>query len=222
MLAVNQLSGFGSGGGPPPAEVLVTDNTFNNANTASYSFAGVLFGPEDPDRYIVVAFSSTQSGARTFSSVTIGGIAATMVNEVHTTNGTFGMFIAKVPTGTSGTVVVNLNSAATRAALGVWQLTKLLSATPVTATSVANPLSASVTAQPGGVTIGAAAGYATSAQSFIWTGLLEDYDATSNESSNYMVRSGASASSPSGGGLTSTATPSGVNTNYAMILATFR
>lgn len=97
-------------------------------NPATYT--GVDFGTEAADRYIIVALG-TRNDSRTFTSVTIGGVTATILVQQRDGNTTAGIAIAAVPTGTSGTVEVNLNGNADSHYLGVWSATGLDSATPV-------------------------------------------------------------------------------------------
>jgi hypothetical protein len=100
----------------------------SNQNPVTYT--GVNFGTEAADRYIIVAIGQ-RNDSRTFTSVTIGGVTATILVQQGDGNTTAGIAIAAVPTGTSGTVVVNLSGTADSHYLGVWSATGLDSATPV-------------------------------------------------------------------------------------------
>jgi hypothetical protein len=94
------------------------------------TYTGVDFGTEAADRYIIVAIGQ-RNDSRTFTSVTIGGVTATILVQNVDGNTSAGIAIAAVPTGTSGDVVVNLNGTADSHYLGVWSATGLASPTPV-------------------------------------------------------------------------------------------
>lgn len=207
-----------------PAAVAYVGNGASASDLTTYSIAGINFGAAAADRYLVAAISVAAGAARTFSGApTIGGIAASSVVEQASVNAIIGLFIAAVPSGTSGDVNFTMNAACLRAAVTVWQLKGLLSATPTaTAASAASPPSAAIAALAGGVIIGGAAGYATASQSWTWTGLTEDFDSPFQDGSNWQIYSAASAAFASSSAPTISATKTGANTNDAMVLAAFR
>lgn len=88
-------------------------NELVNFNTTNNTFNGVSFGdvpPAGEKRYIVVATQNMNaSDARTVNSVTIGGVAATEIIGRDATNTPGGVWIAEVPTGTSGTILITMS-----------------------------------------------------------------------------------------------------------------
>lgn len=79
---------------------------------ATHTFTGVDFGAADSTREIFITIMN--ASARTVSSATIGGVAAT-VDANESVGGTFcnAVIYANVPTGTTGTVVINFSASAT-------------------------------------------------------------------------------------------------------------
>lgn len=112
------------GGGPPPIGKVAA---YNGTQTG---LSGVPFNVADATRRVViVAHWEASAGVhRTISSATIGGIAATVHvnNPIPGISTTFmygvGIFSAAVPTGTSGTVVINFSGGATLQRIGSFSL----------------------------------------------------------------------------------------------------
>lgn len=107
-----------SGTGGTSAYFGLIDEQVSEA-TASTHTIPISFGDADATRYIIVgvtSFNTTASG-RNISSVTIGGVTATQVAYRQDTNGTLvtiaGIYIASVPTGGSGDVVVTMSGGTT-------------------------------------------------------------------------------------------------------------
>ncbi len=87
--------------------------------------AAVNFGPAAADRRILLAIgsdSSSTSGGVT--SVTIGGVAATLLASQNSTIRRTYFYMALVPTGTNGTVVINNTGHNMSIQYGVWALTQ--------------------------------------------------------------------------------------------------
>lgn len=114
MLPISQFALMGNNypAGGAPAVGFVSSYS-NAANQAAYTFAGCDLGAAAATREIFVVIAAYQGGtARTLSSVTIGGVAATL--ETTFTNGTarlLGLARATVPSGATGDVVVTFSGA---------------------------------------------------------------------------------------------------------------
>lgn len=104
--------------GSPVVTHVDTGSTSNNNTT--YNFSGRSFGAAANDRYIVVSVHG-DVGPQTPVSATIGGVAATLV---YSTPG-LGIFIAYLPTGTTGTVSVTFTGSVSRCGFSVWRVTGL-------------------------------------------------------------------------------------------------
>jgi hypothetical protein len=142
----------------------------SSGDLSTYTFAAQPFGTADAARYIVasISFRAAQAvGSIPVTSVTIGGITATLVNQYYAPDfnagspsvNFVGQYIALVPTGTSGSVVVNLGASALRAGCVLHRLVGIPSTTPdytVTASRGAGEtnVAASIPKVSGGVAIG--------------------------------------------------------------------
>lgn len=154
-----------------------TDSAIDNSGLTNYSFAATNLGTASVDRYIVVAVGVRHTTARTINTVTIAGITATTLVEISGVGQqSCGLYIASVPTGTSGTVAFTLSGAASRAGIGVWAITNLVSATPSSTGTSTNTTttSASVNIPANGIVI--AANYGVGSSSGTWTNVTEDFD----------------------------------------------
>lgn len=163
-----------------PPEVTFLQATENTAGLATYTFAGVNFGAADPTRRIIVACHWGQAGASTFTSATIGGIAATThISVIGTAQGPVALVSALVPTGTSGTVAFTVSVAVDHGMIGVYRSVNETAAPTVTAsdnTVSAGVLAATINIPDNGWVIGACgSGAMTTFASDTWTGLNEQY-----------------------------------------------
>ena len=107
-LGVLASSHVATASGPLTAEWV--GGTVNNTVVSSvYTFTDVSFGDAAAGR--TIALGVTVRGDNWATSVTIGGVAATVVNHANSSNIHAHIVYAAVPTGTSGTIVVTLNGA---------------------------------------------------------------------------------------------------------------
>ena len=84
-----------------------------SSTTGTVTFTGVSFGSViSPQRYIVISVAWVSS-SNTLSSATIGGVSATINAQDNNIAGRTAIIIANVPTGTSGTVILNFTGSAT-------------------------------------------------------------------------------------------------------------
>lgn len=112
-----------SSGGITFAAAFLTDDMATN-NASLYTFSGQTFGSANAARLIVCVVGMNEVGsadAPAFDSVTIGGVTATKVIEKYN-DCRVGIFQALVPTGTSGTVTVDLASTAQNCSIGLWRI----------------------------------------------------------------------------------------------------
>lgn len=156
------------------------------------SIGGLSFGAVSPSRYLVAVVSGSFGGGGSISSVTIGGVAATIVATRQ--NGTIQavIAIAAVPTGASGTVsAAGVGTGPFQVAL--YALYGLGSATPAaTTTSAANPsLLALNTLPPGSFAIAA---MESANLVGAWSGATQD----NSQASATITQSVASAANQSG------------------------
>lgn len=110
MSAVSRLLGSAAVAAVIAIAALAVPAASTVAGT-THTFTGVDFGAADSAREVFILVMN--GTARTVSSATIGGVAAT-VDANESVGGTFcqAMIYANVPSGTTGTVVINFNASA--------------------------------------------------------------------------------------------------------------
>ncbi len=150
-----------------------------STNATIYTFSAENLGTAAADRYIIIGIGSRGLGSLTLSTVTIGGVSATLVsnNPVVNTNTTItSLCLANVPTGTTGDVVITFSGQMLRCGIGVYRVTGLSSATPTsTGISSADAPTANLNINAGGIAIGTASLPRTS--NAAWTGITtQDYN----------------------------------------------
>ena len=150
----------------------------SSSDLTTYTFSSQNIGTAAESRHVIVSVSSLADGlgSTSISSITIGGVAATVVVSQASGDGGFaGLAIAAVPTGTTADVVVTMSNLQGRMAVGIWAAYDLASATPVdTAASTADPASLNVDVQAGDVLV--AAIYNNTNATATWTGATERFD----------------------------------------------
>lgn len=157
------------------------DKNANTTTQTTFTFSSQTLGVEASDRYIILGISARKAGITgTISSVTIGGVSATIINQVAnntgSNNSTVGLAIALVPSGATGDIVVTMSEAFLRCGIAFWRATGLESATPNDqGTSTAtNPTTDLDIGTSGGFAIGLASS-ATSTSGTL-TNIDEDFD----------------------------------------------
>lgn len=129
----------------------------DTTNTTAYTYAAVALGTAHFNRRIIVAVLFDAADDSPLASLTVGGVGATLVKSQGSG---VALYIALVPTGTTGDIVVTYASAANRSAIGVWRLDGVTSntahATSGTTTGPGTGAgSLSIAVPSGGVAIGA-------------------------------------------------------------------
>jgi hypothetical protein len=203
-----------------PISLTYVTSAVTGSNTSSYNFTGQSFGVADASRRIIVGCSGFGSGgANSISSVTIAGgaasqIAATLGNGQISVQ----LWMAAVPTGTSGDVVVNWNTGAFDCGISIW---RLVGANPTPTgtnsdnTVSSNALSADLTIPVGGGGIGYVSHDGSSARTCTWTNLSENNDGVIEGTGAHSA-----ATSSTAGAATRTATMSGtIGNGGGLVLA---
>lgn len=179
----------------------------DNADVATYNFAGVSLGSAQEDRYILVAVTTSRAAAHLHNSLTIdpdGAAPAVAATKLHSVNeGNAGssssLWLAKVADAATGAIQVVFNSVCIACTIRIYRLTGLLSVTPFAQSSdndSASPASLSLNVPDGGSVVAVVS--TANGTRVTWSGLTEDYDAdagTAYGSSTASV-SGAVAASP--------------------------
>jgi hypothetical protein len=222
MLTVSTLNGFGSGGGGP----LVA--TFQSSATASVvspvaTYTNAPIGTASIDRCVIAGFTCDNNGSTGLTfTCDIGGVTATqlVIFETATKQNYSGLWIARVPTGTTATInVTGSGSVSTATRIHVWTMTGLDSLSPTSTGSTEAKSTA-----PGVINVNlttlnnatfAVAGNIAAA-TFTWTNITERSDVTVSLSGH----SAASGSAQPVQTLAVTCTPSATTTG-AMVAASF-
>lgn len=170
-----------AGADRPPAVITKTADPVSTANLAEYTFSTVALGDAAADRQIIVHVGTNASGSADVTALTVGGVSASPV--VAVTDGALGnvrseLWIAAVPTGTTGDIVVTLDATATLCGIVVSRMVDHQSATAVTTYSdgsvSANALSVSINASAGsGAVTGACGGGGAALRTATWAGVTD-------------------------------------------------
>jgi len=216
MLRVNNFIGFGArpaAGSAGGKSVNWQTSATSGASGSSYTFSSQALGSAASDRYVIVSVGLGANSA-TVSSMTIGGVSATSVVAASGGHHNASMWIANVPTGTTGDVVLTLSGSSDRATIGVWASYGLASTTAHdTGSSTARPATDTLTTLAGGFAVGYCCNQDGGTVS--WTNATERFDEVQGQ-----VSSGADATTD-GSSLSITATQTSTNTNRAAVFATF-
>ncbi len=188
--------------GVPKAEAAITfayeTTVASTTDLTTYTFSTVDIGTANADRCVIVSAIARKSGASaTLSTVTIGGVSATIVvqntNNVTNTD-VAGLAAAIVPTGTTGDIVVTWSAGMLRSQIGVWTAIGTDSCTTPhdTGSSLSGDPSTTIDIADAGAAVGA--GLTAAGTTASWTGLTENFDATLE---TFVTATGASASAMS-------------------------
>lgn len=214
---------------PPLPSLSAQATTVQGAGT-TYTFAGQALGAAGA-RHIIVAVHSMQSTPRTITSVTVAGITAALVPgtaATYTSNFAHrsALYIAAVPTGTTGDVVVTMSGATDNCGISVWAAYDLLSATAVdgkNVTGFASPANIpSVATAADGIYVASGQYYQVSTSGgFSWANATERADVPTSVAGGYLMCSAADALA-SGAGIAASAALSGTVDASILMGASFR
>lgn len=191
--------------------------TIATAGTTSHTFTAKNIGTASSDRYVIVG---VMIGATTFSSVTIGGNAATSLVAISSAGS--GAHIAiyglLITSGSTADIVINTAGNSLVWQICVWSLTGVGSVTPANIyTSTADNPTASVSCDANGSVIS----FVTGANSVApvpttsWTGIAKDIDLNNDVVGFETTSSGAHTNfSSTQSGLTVTCTYTGAKTGW--------
>lgn len=165
---------------PPVISYVLSSDISGVATT--YTFTDHPIGAAAPSRLVVVCIQGGAAGGRTITSVTIGGVAATIVGATNASSTIRNVFAyLAVPAGTTATIVVNSSASLQQCRINVYSITGLQSSAPIDA-QVNNTATAttglSLTAPEGAAVIaGFSASGGATATTWSWAGSAENHDA---------------------------------------------
>jgi len=184
------------------------------ANASTYTFTSADLGTAAANRHIIVGINGVGGSASQVSSVTIGGVsAARVIAGTLQYNSPIEIWIAAVPTGATGDIVVNFNGSESAASVSVWAA-YLASATPVDIGDGTGTFNDTLNSTAGGFAVAITMLNPTAGST--WTNVTENYDTVVDGNSQM---SGASATT-AGSSINIQRTPSSTYNN-ATIAATF-
>jgi len=176
----------------------------NSSGLSTYTFASRDLGAAASDRQIVAVVVSHSNAGVTLSSVTIGGVSATIdANELASdTSRRVTIARAAVPTGATGDVVITFGASAARCSVGLYRITGATATVGATnsAATTSTTFATTIQSTVGGVVIaGATNGSSSNYNEVDWTGgdLTEDWQLAMG-SLGRQPGSGASDLAPSG------------------------
>ena len=208
---------------PAAVSVALTDSGESVTNSAEYVFADRSIGAPDDGRDVIVAgHLAGSSVAPILSSVTIGGVTATV--DVQIASGRLRSFIARarVPSGTTAAVVVNASSTAENASVAVYRMTGNAGAPFAIETATGHASSASISCPADGVILGASAVYRTGGVGTnFWTNLTKNYDGLGLDSGTYDSTAASDVFELEQTNRPITNTHAAVPNNQSMVLASY-
>ncbi|RYZ79550.1 MAG: hypothetical protein EOP06_26985 [Proteobacteria bacterium] len=119
-------------------------NPYNLNNLTTYTFSSANFGATSARRFILVGYMARSASTLIASSVSVGGISATILGQNQIGGTVTGFAIALVPTGASGDVVVTYSGSMVASGISVWSLTNLVSEASVSNGLVSNSATISI------------------------------------------------------------------------------
>lgn len=177
------------------AQASFIGSAIDGTNASSYTFSGKSFGSVTSDRYIIVAVNAGAGSSFTISSVTIGGVAATVIATAVSARTISAIYIAAVPTGATGDIVVTPDATIRRCGVAWYRATGLTSAaaysTSTDITDTSNAYSVSINVPQGFLIAAGICEDNASLRTATWTGASENYDEAIDSVSESVTHSGA-------------------------------
>src|SRR3990167_4649552 len=163
----------------------------STADSTAYTFSDESLGAAAADRYIIACVHGRVGTSRTLSSVTIGGVTATLsknisVNTESTNYSVVAIAIAAVPTGATGDVVVTFSGGMSRCGIALYRIVGLLSATPTDSEediTVAQDTSLTIDAAVNGFIVATSA--SGSSGTSTWGGVDDNFDLAIESASTF-------------------------------------
>lgn len=198
MHILTRLSGFTMN--RKPFQFSVTGTATSGSPSTSASFASQAFGAVPSfreTRYIAVAIAGAVDSSQSITGVTIGGITATNIVQRTATHIPCGVWVAEVPTGTTGTVAMTFSGDMATVGIAVARIINPgnhLGFDTASGNHASGTIDLSLDIPTGGAAIAVA--HAENGSSTTWTGLTELIDTDLNSGEFFTAASGGSAGTP--------------------------
>ncbi len=168
----------------PLTSAYIGNNRDATVGLTTYTFTSEPIGTADANRRVIVCVAGDSGTAPgDVSSMTVGGISATLVNTTTYSGGTqylLSMWYADVPTGTTANIVVTYNHAQYMSTIAVYTTQKASTVSVVGTENTTSPMATSVEVLEGSSIISVA--FNVNTPTFVWTNLTEDFEAVTNPS----------------------------------------
>jgi len=193
----------------------------STADLSAYTFSGVALGTAATNRHIVVAAATGTASAADVSSLTVGGVSASLVVRASGSDHTRSeLWIASVPSGTTGDIVITWSGTKDRCGYAAWAMYGASASASDTATDADTTPSQTIDVPAGGYLIAAFSGNGSgAARTATWTGPSENYDETIQD--NFTQTGASDAYAAAQTGLTVSISFSGAMSLAAMSVASF-
>lgn len=169
-----------SGGGTVAISNTAGATSVSGTDAASYTFAAQSLGSAAADRRIYIGVCARGAATPSILSVTVAGVVASPIGTIThgSTLSRTSLYVADVPTGTTGDVVVTFTATVLRCGIGLWRVTGANSFAVSTqvATSTADPATANLTIPANGGAIGYGFTSHSTPLTHAWTGMTEEFD----------------------------------------------
>ncbi len=212
-----------------PTSLSFLQGSMNTSDLTTYTYSSQNLGAADPNRWIVVCVYGVHNLARSLSTVTVGGVSASSLIQAEGSSvyRHVSIWVAQVPTGTTGDIVVTWNNTIGRSGYSAYRLiTEIAPTSPYDTDSdlilSTSDLSVSIDRSSSGVIVAATLNFASTATSVTWSGVSEDFDSVWTAEST--AQGGSSASTATGASpVTVTATIAGTPTanSVGLVAASF-
>lgn len=205
-----------------PVTISYTDHAISTVDSNVITFSTRAIGTAAANRLVVVGVTGFNGVAlRSVLSLTVAGVSATIVKATPGTNGAAEVWIAAVPTGATGDIVVTWSGGVQRTGIGVWAIYGASATAYDTGNSTADPLTDTINIDNGGVLIACEFSQGSGGTvTTTWTNITENYDESIEGNTSQSGASDAFATAQTG--RTITATFSAGTVDQALAMASFR
>lgn len=202
-FTVNDLGGFSVGGAAGPASVSFVGCTQNVVDGATFTFTDHATGTAGARKTIVGVGGNDSATDWSYSSMTVGGVAATEVAGTDTANAgslvQSAFYIIDNPSGTTATIVVTPSEAVTYMAVCVWAAYDVVSETPNDVAAVfstnSSSMDVSLDVPADGFGVGMYA-HQSGTATVTWTGMTERADIRTSGEAGVSAADTATAGTP--------------------------
>jgi len=156
-------------------------STSSSSDLTTYTFSSVSLGDIGQSRkIIVVVYAAAISSPRSVSSVSVAGTSASSVVANNSTGVECSIWIADVPSGTTGNVVVTMTAQFSVCGISVYAARNLTNVTAIdtaTDSGTDNVANLNLDATDSGFAVGGI--YWSGSRTTSWSGIIENFDSTS-------------------------------------------